>query len=84
MLSGGNFMLLNQQQASFLVAVEGVHRIEETFSLDEPRPESPIDVKDEYGIPRFQVSADRRMVAGTGSENALSAEIDDVSPRRIV
>jgi hypothetical protein len=84
MLSGGNFMLLNQQQASFLVAVEGVHRIEETFSLDEPRPESPIDVKDEYGILRFQVSADRRMVAGTGSENALSAEIDDVSPRRIV
>jgi hypothetical protein len=65
-------------------SVPRIHCREQPVAFDKPGLKIAVDVQHEGEILRFQISTDRGMMAGAGSEDFLAAEIDDVATAGLV
>src|SRR5438045_2532929 len=76
--------LFDQQHAPFLFAVPRIHRVKQARAFNEPWLVVPIDIQHEDEVFVFEIPADRRMMAGSGAEDGLATEVDDVTAGGIV
>ena len=74
--------LLDAEEPALLVAVNGIHRVVQSGTLDEPRLELFI-LRQELA-PGLKVAAYWRVVADTGTKNWCACEVDDISAAGVV